>query len=318
MQLDRWLMIFDLWWWWSWSLWCCWWWWWWWWWWWRWWWVMIGGDGGDAGGGDHSVSVRQKDQIWKLDAEKVVKPAIARGFEKFMPARWMRHFVPWHVRPRGWSWDWLFIKDWKHRGILRLVQPFSRFNCILKELVWPNSQTFQLQPEGFLHSMLLQVIASQPSSWAPVTVHPTVGVDKNQEQHGAIANWTSSPETRLFLLPPFVVDFPHSKLVSHGVAKPLKSLSCLAVCHGVFEAFFIVFQVSTALALPKFDLIFCEVFDAGLLGECGASKKPKTTKSWIDCDQRHALPTILHARKDCMHQRSPVAPRLNKSNSIFG
>ena len=104
------------------------------------------------------------------------------------------HFVPWHVRPKG---GFGFSRRGLELGLFSSkigstgefyvwCNLFSRFNFILKELVWPNSQTFQLQPEGFLHSMLLQVIASQPSSWAPVTVHPTVGVDKNQEQHGAI------------------------------------------------------------------------------------------------------------------------------------
>eukprot|EP00434_Breviolum_minutum_P026465 symbB.v1.2.023399.t1/scaffold2137.1/size89176/2 len=72
-----------------------------------------------------------------------------------------------------------------------------------------------------------EVIASQPSSWAPVTVHPTV---------------------------------------------------------------------STALALPKFDLIFCEVFDAGLLGE-------------------HALPTILHARKELLKPNGILIPA---KATIFG
>ena len=43
-----------------------------------------------------------------------------------------------------------------------------------------------------------------------------------------------------------------------------------------------------------------------LAGRVRCLKKPKTTKSWIDCDLRHALPTILHARKDCTHQRSPL------------
>ena len=96
--------------------------------------------------------------------------------------------MPWHVRPRGWSWDC------SHQRLgftgefyvwCNLSQDSTLFS---KNWFGPNFQTFQLQPEGFLHSMLLQVIASQPSSWAPVTVHPTVGVDKNQEQHGAIAN----------------------------------------------------------------------------------------------------------------------------------
>lgn len=72
-----------------------------------------------------------------------------------------------------------------------------------------------------------EVIASQPPSWAPVTVHP---------------------------------------------------------------------MVSTKLTLPKFDLIFCEVFDAGLLGE-------------------HALPTILHARRELLKPNGILIPARAK---IFG
>ncbi|CAK9019488.1 Protein arginine N-methyltransferase 9 (Protein arginine N-methyltransferase 10) [Durusdinium trenchii] len=54
--------------------------------------------------------------------------------------------------------------------------------------------------------------------------------------------------------------------------------------------------VSTALKLPKFDLIFCEVFDAGLLGE-------------------HALPTILHARKELLKADGLLIPARAR---IFG
>ena len=66
------------------------------------------------------------------------------------------------------------------------------------------SQTFQLQPEGFLH-----MLACSCRSLLRNLLHGLRwqfilrwGWTKNQGQHGATANWTSSPETRLFLLPP--------------------------------------------------------------------------------------------------------------------
>ena len=66
--------------------------------------------------------------------KKVVKPAIARGFEKFMPARWMMHFVPWQVRPKGGPSGptaglklGLFSSKIGSTGEnLRLVQPFLK------------------------------------------------------------------------------------------------------------------------------------------------------------------------------------------------
>ncbi|CAL1131100.1 unnamed protein product [Cladocopium goreaui] len=63
-------------------------------------------------------------------------------------------------------------------------------------------------------------------------------------------------------------------------------------------------QVSTKLTLPKFDLIFCEVFDAGLLGEYAFSEI-----------QTHALPTILHARRELLKPNGILIPARAK---IFG
>lgn len=261
---------------------------------------MIGGDGGDAGGGDHSVSVRQKDQIWKPDEEKVVKPAIARGFGKFMPARWMRHFVPWHVRPRGWSWDWLFIKDWKHRRILRLVQPFSRFNCILKELVWPNSQTFQLQPEGFLHSMLLPSCRSLLRNllhglpWQFILRWGWTKIRSNMGQlpiEPALLKLDFSCSPCLWWISP-IASWCH--MVFLNLWNRFHVLLCVM---GFWSVFIVTGEHCLSIAQVWPHLL--RGFWCWLAGRVRCLKKTQNDKI-LDrfFDQRHALPTILHARKD--------------------